>query len=316
MLSLLWMPIVLQVLAPIVLLTLLAMGRERNDAAWLLTAVSVGLYLSAVEIAGIRLVLPWYTPILYGLTFIVAVVVSLRRAAARGPWPRSTAGWFVLTARGFTCVLVLALAAYAAAGQNALSSAINLKFPLRQGTYLVVNGGSNTLLNAHLEMNAPRFHAYRGSSNGIDIVRVNSLGFRARGLLPADLGRYEIFGDSIFSPCSGEVVEAVDGVHEMTPPRMDRAHMAGNHVIIRCGTAWILLAHIRRGSVSVAREQRVATGDFLGRVGNSGNTNEPHLHIHAQTPGTVSEPLGGDPLPIVFDGRFIVRNDLIRTQSE
>jgi hypothetical protein len=316
MLSLLWVPIVLQVIAPIVLLTLLAMSRERNDAAWLLTTISVGLYLAAVGIGGIWLVLPWYTPVLYGLTFIAAAVVSLRRAASRGPWPGTTAGWFVLTARAFVCVLVLALAAYVASGQAAPSSAINLKFPLRQGTYLVVNGGSNTLLNAHLEMNAPRFHAYRGSSNGIDIVRVNNLGFRARGLLPDDLKRYEIFGDSIFSPCGGEVVEAVDGVQEMTPPRMDRGNMAGNHVIIRCKTAWLLLGHMQRGSVRVARDQHVATGDFLGRVGNSGNTNEPHLHVHAQTPGTAREPFSGDPIPILFDGRFFVRSDLIRTQSE
>jgi murein DD-endopeptidase MepM/ murein hydrolase activator NlpD len=135
-------------------------------------------------------------------------------------------------------------------------------------------------------------------------------------LLPADLTRYTIFGDSIFSPCTGQVVATVDGVHEMTPPRMDRAHMAGNHVLIKCRDVWILLGHMKRGSVAVGREQQVATGDLLGRVGNTGNTNEPHLHIHAQTPGTASEPLSGNPLPIVFDGRFVVRNDLIRAPSE
>ncbi len=38
-----------------------------------------------------------------------------------------------------------------------------------------------------------------------------------------------------------------------------------------------------------------------------GNTGEPHLHIHAQWPGPPGAPLGGDPLPISFDGRFLVR---------
>jgi hypothetical protein len=317
MMSLLWLPIVLQIVAPIALLTLLAMGREKSDAAWVLTAVSVGLYLGAIAIAGLWLLLPWYTPFLYALLFIAAIVLSLWRAEARGPWPpRKVKGWFMLTARALVCVLILSLAAYAASGQKAPPSAVNLKFPFRQGDYLVVNGGSNTLLNAHLEMRAPRFRAYRGSAYGVDIVRVNRLGFRARGLLPADLGQYTIFGDPIFSPCGGEVLEAIDGVREMTPPRMDRAHMAGNHVLIKCGDVWILLGHMKRGSVAVGREQQVATGDLLGRVGNTGNTNEPHLHIHAQTPGTASEPLSGNPLPIVFDGRFAVRNDLIRAPSE
>ena len=44
---------------------------------------------------------------------------------------------------------------------------------------------------------------------------------------------------------------------------------------------------------------------------NSGNTGEPHLHVHAQRPGPVGAPLGGDPLPLLFGGRFPVRGDRI-----
>jgi murein DD-endopeptidase MepM/ murein hydrolase activator NlpD len=65
------------------------------------------------------------------------------------------------------------------------------------------------------------------------------------------------------------------------------------------------------GSVQVRAEDAVATGDWLGCVGNSGNTGEPHLHVHAQRPGPVGAPLGGDPLPILFDGRFPVRRDRV-----
>ncbi len=46
-------------------------------------------------------------------------------------------------------------------------------------------------------------------------------------------------------------------------------------------------------------------------VGNSGNTGEPHLHIHAQGIGPVGAPLGGDPRPVNFNGRFAVRGDRI-----
>jgi hypothetical protein len=31
--------------------------------------------------------------------------------------------------------------------------------------------------------------------------------------------------------------------------------------------------------------QSVRAGDLLGEVGNSGNTTEPHLHIHAERDG-------------------------------
>ena len=51
---------------------------------------------------------------------------------------------------------------------------------------------------------------------------------------------------------------------------------------------------------------------MIGQVGNSGNTSEPHLHIHAQRPAENDAFLSGEPLPIRLNGRFLVRNDLLR----
>lgn len=58
-----------------------------------------------------------------------------------------------------------------------------------------------------------------------------------------------------------------------------------------------------RESVAVDSGHAVAGGAPIGRVGNSGNTTEPHLHIHATR--------GGHGVPVTFDGRFLVRNSLI-----
>ncbi|GAA1149662.1 M23 family metallopeptidase [Nesterenkonia lutea] len=57
--------------------------------------------------------------------------------------------------------------------------------------------------------------------------------------------------------------------------------LLGNHVIVRHddGTAAVY-AHLRRGSLSVQAGQRVGVGGQLGEVGNTGNTSEPHLHVH------------------------------------
>lgn len=46
-------------------------------------------------------------------------------------------------------------------------------------------------------------------------------------------------------------------------------------------------------------------------MGNSGGSNEPHLHIHTQRPGPLGAPMGGDQLPITYDGHFVVRGDRI-----
>jgi murein DD-endopeptidase MepM/ murein hydrolase activator NlpD len=79
----------------------------------------------------------------------------------------------------------------------------------------------------------------------------------------------------------------------------------------------VLLAHLQRGTVRVRRDAPIDTGTVVGLVGNSGNSNEPHLHIHAQRPAPAGgEPLSGDPLPMRFDGRYLVRNDRVSAVAE
>lgn len=57
-------------------------------------------------------------------------------------------------------------------------------------------------------------------------------------------------------------------------------------------------------------------GGELGEAGNSGNTDEPHLHVHAQRPGRIWDLFNGDPLPIRVDGRYLVRNDRVTIVDE
>ena len=87
--------------------------------------------------------------------------------------------------------------------------------------------------------------------------------------------------------------------------------MAGNHVILECGSVWVVLGHLRRGSVAVQVGDFIEPGAVVGAVGNSGNTGEPHLHVHAQRPGTSAAPLGGDPCRS-FRWALIVRNERVR----
>ncbi|MFZ2949083.1 MAG: M23 family metallopeptidase [Desulfuromonadaceae bacterium] len=58
---------------------------------------------------------------------------------------------------------------------------------------------------------------------------------------------------------------------------------AGNFVLIRHddirGIAFTLYAHLQKGSISVSRGQTVSQGDYIARVGSSGNALRPHLHF-------------------------------------
>jgi murein DD-endopeptidase MepM/ murein hydrolase activator NlpD len=170
-----------------------------------------------------------------------------------------------------------------------------------------------------LDTSVPRFRAWRGQSYGVDIVQLDPFGLRARGVQPADPKAYRIYGARVLAACAGQVVLAVDGLPDMQVPEVDREHLAGNHVLLRCANrdarsgagagADVLVGHLRPGSLQVRPGAHVAAGDWLGSVGNSGNTGEPHLHVHAQATGPAGAPLGGDPMPILLNGRYPVRGD-------
>ena len=73
----------------------------------------------------------------------------------------------------------------------------------------------------------------------------------------------------------------------------------------------VLLAHLRKGSLVAKEGSLIEIGDLIGQVGNSGNTTEPHLHIHARQGGTLDKVISGSGIPILFNGWFPVRNNIL-----
>ncbi len=305
-----------QLAVPLILIGWLVWLPARSGLGFVAQVFGSFSVLAVMALRGIWLLPPWWAPFVFGAALAVAVWLGWRR---KRPFsialPFTLGAWIVL-------VVFIALGATSTYGTViALRSRIapaaglvNLSFPLDPGRYLVVNGGSNSSTNAHLEtLNAavPRYRAWRGQSYGVDIVALNGFGLRARGLQPANPRDYFIHGARVLAPCAGQVVIALDGLPDMRVPDVDSDHLAGNHVLLRCSDADVLLGHLQPGSVRVRAGANVAVADWLGSVGNSGNTGEPHLHIHAQGRGSITAPLGGDPRPIQFNGRFPVRGDRI-----
>lgn len=223
------------------------------------------------------------------LLFVAAVVRSLRRAPAEELKPESPLRGLVKVLMG---VFFGGVAIGVLRGYQVPAGAIDLAFPLRGGAYIAGHGGSTSAANMH--------HYHPTQKYALDIMKVNAAGMRARGLFPAENTRYRIFGTPVLSPCDGTVRAAVDGL----PDRRDEKALPGNHVIVRCGDVDVLLAHLQRGSVAVRPGAVLRKGQPLGRVGNSGNSTEPHLHVHAER--------NGAGVPVTFDGEWLVRNEVLR----
>lgn len=117
------------------------------------------------------------------------------------------------------------------------------------------------------------------------------------------LGDYGCYGVEVVAPVAGPVVIAHDGEPDIPPGALPAAvtQPLGNHVVIEHQGAYLLIAHLREGSVAVQAGQTVAEGERLGECGNSGNTSEPHIHIHYQRQNPAEFPLNfAEGLPLFF----------------
>ncbi len=304
-----------QLLLPLALLLWMLIAPPRSRLGVGLQLVASLLVLWAMERVGIWLFPPWWTPHAAAALLISAALWAWQRGRLRTTWPDGVVGWAVallFAAAGAAGTFYTARAT--AGAQPPAQPIVALAWPLRGGTFMVVNGGNALSINAHLmtlDAAIPRFREWRGQSHGVDIVQIDAFGLRAKGIQPAEPGAYRIYAAKVHAPCTGDVLVAIDGLPDMRPPAADRDHLAGNHVLLRCNEADVLLGHFRPGSLTVAAGTRVRSGDLIAEVGNSGNTGEPHLHIHAQRPGPPGAPLGGEPLHITLGGRYLVRGDRV-----
>lgn len=142
-----------------------------------------------------------------------------------------------------------------------------------------------------------------GGRYAIDFVGVDERRRTARrndwrtAFFTEPVDRFFAFGRPLRAPHAGTVVQVHDGEpdHEARRSQFTLASyalgqaarlregvaaIAGNYVVIAVGpTEYVALVHLRKGSLNVAVGDTVASGQFLGECGNSGNSTQPHVHL-------------------------------------
>ena len=115
-----------------------------------------------------------------------------------------------------------------------------------------------------------------------DLVRAdeNRVRFVGSG---AENDDYFVWDDPVYLPLGGYVAEVVRDAPDNPPGRI--LGVQSNLVGIRvAGRYYLYLLHLRQGSVPADFEigDFLPAGTYIGRVGNSGVTLEPHLHLTLQ----------------------------------
>ncbi len=114
--------------------------------------------------------------------------------------------------------------------------------------------------------------------------------------------------EPVLAVAESTVVVARDGLPDNVPGHFDGYKPAipitpntvtGNMIILDLGGGQFAhYLHLQPGSLLVKAGQQVRRGQILARIGNSGDTREPHLHFQVSTS---SNPLAGEGVPYLID---------------
>ncbi|HCW9113145.1 TPA: M23 family metallopeptidase, partial [Staphylococcus aureus] len=109
------------------------------------------------------------------------------------------------------------------------------------------------------------------------VIKENHKTYKNQGKVNTD---YFCFGKDIIAPANGTVEKVVNGVQDNSIGSTNESQFLGNYIVIKhAENEYSLIAHLHQYSIIVNEGQNVKYGDIIGKVGNSGNSTEPHIHF-------------------------------------
>ena len=133
----------------------------------------------------------------------------------------------------------------------------------------------------------------------VDLAKKRIITFRGD---PSKNENYLAWDQPIIAVADGTVVKVVSDSPDITPGNFPEGvaigESTGNRIIEDIGGGvFALYAHLKQGSPTVKVGDKVTRGQVIGRLGNSGNTSEPHLHFQLER-GIA--PLASENVPFEF----------------
>ena len=195
------------------------------------------------------------------------------------------------------------------------AAAIVVSPPLKGLRWIAGSGCCNTITPHRGAIQGINGAPYVPERFAIDFLQLDQQGrlFVGPG---KELKSYPAFGAEVLAAAGGTVVSAHDGRPEQIPGSVakDVAYTLdvslGNNIVVDIGGGrFAFYAHLQPGSLRVKPGDKVVTGQVLALLGNSGNTDAPHLHFHIMDGPS---PLKANGLPYAFTrftGRGVVTGE-------
>ena len=187
--------------------------------------------------------------------------------------------------------------------------------PLRGAGWL--DGDSCCRLGAHRGAVSPiDGQLFAPERFAIEYVQLDASGRMMSGP-PTDIASYAYVGADILAVAAGPVVGLVGDLPQQPPGAnpggLTLQQYGGNHVVQDIGGGrYAFYAHLQTGNpLNLAVGQQLRRGQVLGKLGNSGNTDAPHLHFHVMDR---PDPLASNGLPFEFD-TFTLEGRVVSEES-
>lgn len=156
----------------------------------------------------------------------------------------------------------------------------------------------------------------------IDWVRMDARGEYARDHRGRRNADWYGYGAPVLAVADARVAAVVDGIPDNTPGEGSRAvpmrvaTVLGNYVLLDLGPGqsaehrYALYGHLKPGTLRVQVGDSVRRGQPLGAIGNSGNSDGPHLHFHVtEAADAAAAPLRGEGVPFLLEAFTVVAHD-------
>lgn len=183
------------------------------------------------------------------------------------------------------------------------SSPIVIAPPLRGERWLAANGVSNKSEHrrALVPINGKARIAQRFAT---DWIKLGTDGQAFHGN-PANNASWYAYGTEVLAVANAIVVDVKNGIPENDPTSDKKAvpitleNVGGNYIILDLGNNYFAFyAHLQPKSLRVKIGDKVSRGQVLALLGNSGNSDAPHLHFYVSD---ANSPLGAEGVPFVFE---------------
>lgn len=159
-------------------------------------------------------------------------------------------------------------------------NSLEITFPLKEGRFLITDGGNSKtsrLMNYHYYS---KVHKRKGTNFSMkfatDIVRIDP---PLRTFLPPENRDYPIFENPVYSPVSGTVFKVTNDIEDNMPYAGNYPYNTGNTILLKDGDLFLLIGHLKKGSIMVSEGESVEQGKMIAKAGNSGFTERPHIHM-------------------------------------